>query len=184
DTLVIYTTDHGDMCGGHGMIDKHFIMYDDVVRVPLIMRWPGRIEAGMRCDSFVIHSLDLATTFCQVAGVPVPETFRGKDLLAVISGEGDDRQDVFSMYHGNQFGLYTQRMVRDRKWKYVWNATAEDELYDLETDPGEINNLASDPRYAGELERLRGRLVAWMEEIGDRILNPWIRSQLLEGLKV
>ena len=184
DTLVIYTTDHGDMCGGHGMIDKHFIMYDDVVRVPLIMRWPGRIEAGMRCDSFVIHSLDLATTFCQVAGVPVPETFRGKDLLAVISGEGDDRQDVFSMYHGNQFGLYTQRMVRDRRWKYVWNATAEDELYDLGTDPGEINNLASDPRYAGELERLRGRLVAWMEEIGDRILNPWIRSQLLEGLKV
>ncbi|MCP4454594.1 MAG: sulfatase-like hydrolase/transferase, partial [Planctomycetes bacterium] len=61
NTLVMYTTDHGDMCGGHGMIDKHFIMYDDVVRVPLIMRWPGRIAPGSRCEAFVSHEIDLAT---------------------------------------------------------------------------------------------------------------------------
>ncbi|MCP4397224.1 MAG: sulfatase-like hydrolase/transferase, partial [bacterium] len=61
DTLVMYTTDHGDMCGGHGMIDKHFIMYDDVVRVPMIMRWPGHIAPGSRCEAFVSHEIDLAT---------------------------------------------------------------------------------------------------------------------------
>ena len=60
-----------------------------------------------------------------------------------MHGQQDNgRQDIFSMYHGNQFGLYSQRMVRDRRWKYIWNATAEDELYDLETDPGELYNLA------------------------------------------
>lgn len=185
NTLVIYTTDHGDMCGGHGMIDKHFIMYDDVVRVPMMVRWPGRIRPGSACDAFVVHALDLATTFCEVGGVAVPETFRGRSLLPLFEGARDNgRQDVFSMYHGNQFGLFSQRMVRDRRWKYVWNATAEDELYDLASDPGEIRNLAADPAHGEELSRLRKRLVAWMEQIKDTLLNPWTRMQLLEGRKV
>ncbi len=185
NTLVIYTTDHGDMCGAHGMIDKHFIMYDDVVRVPLVMRWPGRIEPAGRCDAFVAHAVDLATTFCEVAGVTVPETFRGQSLLPLMMGQRDNgRQDIFSTYHGNQFGLYSQRMVRDRRWKYIWNATAEDELYDLQSDPGEVNNLATDKAHKDALERLRHRLVEWMEETHDGLLNPWTRTELLEGLTV
>jgi arylsulfatase A-like enzyme len=185
NTLVIYTTDHGDMCGGHGMIDKHFIMYDDVTRVPLIMRWPGHIAPGSRCDAFVAHAVDLATTFCEAAGVPVPNTFRGRSLLPLMAGNQDNgRQDIFSTYHGNQFGLFSQRMVRDRRWKYVWNATAEDELYDLQSDPGELHNLATDPQCKAELARLRHRLVAWMEETHDKLLNQWTRMQLLEGLKI
>jgi len=196
NTLVIYTTDHGDMCGGHGMIDKHFIMfasltdgfalrYDDVTRVPFTMRWPGHIEPNSQCNAFVAHSIDLATTFCEVAGMPIPGTFRGKSLLPLLADQQDNgRQDIFSMYHGNQFGLYSQRMVRDCRWKYVWNATAEDELYDLQSDPGELHNLAIDPDYEDELTRLRHRLVDWMEEIDDKLLNQWTRMQLLEGLKV
>ena len=185
DTLVIYTTDHGDMCGGHGMIDKHFIMYDDVVRVPMMMRWPGRIPAGHVCPAFVPHAVDLATTFLDVAGLSAPDTFKGRSLLPLMEGGCDNgRPDIFSMYHGNQFGLFTQRMVRDRRWKYVWNATAQDELYDLESDPGELHNLATAPECRGELARLRERLVAWMEEIDDCSLNTWTRVQVLEGLKV
>jgi len=185
DTLVIYTTDHGDMCGGHGMIDKHFILYDDVVRVPLMMRWPGRIPAGHVCPAFVPHAVDLATTFLDVAGLPVPDTFKGQSLLPLMEGGCDNgRPDIFSMYHGNQFGLFTQRMVRDRRWKYVWNATAEDELYDLESDPGELRNLATAPDRRAELARLRARLVAWMEEVDDCALNTWTRVQISEALKV
>ena len=182
ETLVIYTTDHGDLCGGHGMIDKHFIMYDDVVRVPLLLRWPVRIAPGSRCEAFVSHSIDLAVTFCEVAGVPVPPTFQGRSLVPLLEGGANGREDIFATYHGNQFGLYSQRMVRDRRWKYVWNATAEDELYDLASDPAELCNLAPDSRYADELRRLRPRLVAWMEETGDRLLNEWTRPQLLVGL--
>ncbi len=86
------------------------------------------------------------------------------------------------MYHGNQFGLYSQRMVRDRRWKYIWNATAEDELYDLETDPGELYNLASDQMYSSILKHLRQRLVAWMETTSDPLLNLWTKEQLLQDL--
>jgi len=185
NTLMIYTSDHGDMCGSHGMMDKHYVMYDDVVHVPFIARWPGVISAGQDCAAFVSHSIDMALTFCDVADVPVPDTFCGTSLMPLFRGERTNgRDDIFSTYHGNQFGLYSQRMVRDKRWKYVWNATAEDELYDLESDPGELRNLATEPTCSSELTRLRERLVHWMEKTEDRLLNTWTRSQILEGLSI
>jgi len=87
---------------------------------------------------------------------------------------------TFAMYHGSQFGLYSQRMVRDARWKYVWNAAAEDELYDLARDPGEIVNLATAPDSRDELRRLRRRLVEWMEPGRDPLCNGWLKPQLLE----
>ena len=185
-TVVVYTTDHGDMCGSHGMVDKHMVMYDDVIRVPLIVRWPaGNAPHGATCEAFVSHALDLAATFCEVASVPIPETFRGQSLLPLLSGDDSAaRKDIFATYHGNQFGLYSQRMVRDAQLKYVWNANAEDELYDLEDDPGELVNRATDVAYATVLSEKRARLVVWMEETGDPLLNSWTRRQLLEGLSV
>ena len=184
DTLVVYTTDHGDMCGGHRMIDKHFIMYDDVVRVPMIVRWPGRVPAGRVCDAFVSNFIDLPSTILDLAGVPIPETFQGQSLVPILLGEADDtgREDIFAAYHGNQFGLYSQRMVRTRRWKYVWNATAEDELYEIAGDPAELENRATDPACADVLAHLRRRLVAWMEATDDTLLNGWTRVQILEGL--
>ena len=181
NTVVIYTTDHGDMCGSHGMIDKHMVMYDDVVHVPLIVHRPGQ-AAPATCDAFVSGALDLAPTFCDLAGVPTPETFVGQSLLPLLDGaKGSDRDCIFSMYHGSQFGLYSQRMVRDTRWKYIWNATAEDELYDLAHDPGEIINLAAAPECRDELRRLRCRLVEWMEALRDPLCNIWLKPQLLLG---
>lgn len=193
ETLVIYASDHGDLCGSHGMIDKHFIMYDDVVRVPLILRWPGRLAAGMVREDFISSALDLAATICRAAGLEPPATFAGRSLLEGPGAEGSSpRQDIFATYHGSQFGLYTQRMLRDRRWKYVWNATAEDELYDLDCDPGEVRNLAAGAAnaahvahaaHAKELGRLRRRLVEWMEATHDPVLNDWTRRQILQGRK-
>jgi len=185
ETMVVYTTDHGDLCGGHGMIDKHYVMYEDVAHVPLIVRWPGTAAPGARCQAYVSSALDLAATFCHAAGVPIPDTFQGQSLLPLLADPGPGgRSDIFCVYTGNQFGLYSQRMVRDARWKYVWNATDVDELYDLQADPGELHNLAADPGSVNELQRLRHRLVAWMEETGDRLLNGWTRTQLIEGRKV
>ncbi len=185
NTVVVYTADHGGLCGGHGMIDKHYVMYEDVVHVPLIVRWPGVAAPGTRCQAFVSGALDLAATFCRAAGAPVPDSFQGQSLLPLLVGPASGgRPDIFCVYTGNQFGLYSQRMVRDARWKYVWNATAVDELYDLQADPGELHNRAADPGCGDELRRLRHRLVAWMEETRDRLLNGWTRTQLIEGRKV
>ena len=167
-TLVAYSADHGDLCGGHGMVDKHFMMYDDVLRVPLILRLPGVLPAGTVRDDFAVNEIDLARTFLGVAGVEVPKSFVGRDLLAGPTG----REDVYSQYHGTHQGLYSSRMLRDRRWKYVYNPVSFDELYDLDADPGEVVNLVDAPEHAGELRRLRGRCGEWMREVGDPLSAP------------
>jgi len=184
ETLVIYCTDHGDMNGSHGMFDKHCVMYDDIMRVPLLMRWPGVIPAGVRPTGFVSSMLDLAATMVTTAGAPLPASFAGQNLVPLARGEIPGRADIFATYHGNQFGAFTQRMVRDAWWKYIWNATDVDELYDLQNDPGEVTNRAADPECAGELARLRRRLLDWMAETRDPLNNPWIRDQLSAGRKL
>ena len=178
-TLVIYTTDHGDFCGGHGMMDKHFSAYDDIMRVPLLMRMPDRLPSGVDHDGFVCHSIDLTSTICAAAGVAPPDSFMGRDLLAEATGKGPaPRDDVFGMYQGCQMGLWSTRMVRDRRYKLVYHATERPELYDLDADPGELHNRADDPALRGERDRLSGRLLAWMESIDDPLLNGWTRHHI------
>jgi arylsulfatase A-like enzyme len=176
DTLVVYTADHGDMCGGHGMMDKHFVMYDDVMRVPLLARWPGEIDPGTEVEDFVIHALDLAATFCDVAGAGVPDEFAGESLRPLFGGEAG-RTEAYGVYYGCQMGWFTQRMLRTERWKYVWNATAPDELYDLRADPHELENLAdADPENV--LPDLRRRLADWLRDTDDSLANPWVLGQL------
>ncbi len=185
NTVVIYTCDHGDLCGAHRMFDKHYVMYDDVVKVPLVIRWPGVVAPGTVVDDFVIHTLDLAATLCELAGQDAPEAFQGRSLAPALKGQPrQQRPDVLAMYHGNQFGLFTQRMVRNRQWKYVWNATDRDELYDLENDPAELVNCAAQDSSREVLAQMRRRLHQWMVETGDPLNNSWIRRQLLQNRKV
>jgi len=185
DVLVIYTADHGDMCGGHRMMDKHFVMYDDVVHIPLIMRWPNGIKAGVTHSGYVSNAIDLASTFCDVMGAEIPKTFSGKSLKPVISGDNTPvRNDIFCCYNGNQFGQYSQRMLRNEKWKYVWNPTSIDELYDSENDKFELNNLSQDDRCKETLSKMRKRLWEWMVETNDRLQSFWIQNQLLKNKKV
>ncbi len=185
NTLVIYTSDHGDMCGSHGMVDKHYNMYDDIVRVPMIMRWPGKIPAGTQVEDFVSNAIDIPTTICAAAGAEVPDSFQGENLLIPATQKGSiKREDIFASYSGNQFGSYSVRMLRDRRYKYVWNATAQDELYELDSDPGELKNRIDDPELRDELVRLRARLAAWMEATDDTLHNRFIRRQLLENAKL
>lgn len=186
-TLAIYTSDHGDNCGSHRMIDKHYVMYDNIVRVPLIVRWPDVATAGLARGEFTLHALDLAATMCEAAGLPIPADYAGRSLLPLLRGQTVDdwRQDVTATYNGAQFGLFMQRMLRDRRFKYVWNPTDVDELYDLESDPAELHNRIADPAYANALRELRHRLLARLTAQGDPIVrSEWVKRQLAEGRKV
>ncbi len=186
-TLVIYTTDHGDNCGGHRLIDKHYVMYEDVVHVPLIIRWPRQAKPGMVRGEFVVHALDLASTVCEAAGLPIPASYQGRSLVPLLRGEtvADWRQDAVATYHGAQFGLYEQRMLRDRRYKYVWNPTDVDELYDLERDPWELENRVDDLGYQDVLRDLRLLLLARLTEQGDGLVRTdWMKRQLTEGRKL
>jgi arylsulfatase A-like enzyme len=102
----------------------------------------------------------------------------------LFSGEQLGREEIYATYHGNQFGLYSQRMVRTEQWKYIWNPTAQDELYDLAADPGEITNLARNTTCAEILAEMRRRLIPWLEQSHDPLLNGWTRRQLVGGYKL
>jgi arylsulfatase A-like enzyme len=171
NTLVVYTTDHGDMCGGHGMMDKHYCMYDDILRLPLLVRFPGRVASSSTCDALVSHEIDLARTLLSAAGIPVPPSFVGQDLLALSAGALEPRSDVLVQYFGTQQGLYSSRALCTHDWKYVYNPAAFDELYRLPTDPGELTNRVEDPTCAEILLDLRQRLGRQMTAIRDP-LNP------------
>ena len=173
DTLVIYSTDHGDFCGGHGMVDKHYAGYDDILRVPLIARWPGKTR-GRRDVRPLSRARDRPgkKRFATAALGETPETFVGRDLLAEAAGEGDGREDVFVQYSGTQQGRCDQRYLRTRRWKYVYCPVSEDELYDLDADPGELTNLIDAAEHGDVLHHLRERMTTWMKQTGDKLTGP------------
>jgi arylsulfatase A-like enzyme len=180
NTLVAYTSDHGDYCGGHGQMDKHFALYDDLVRVPLLLRWPGRIPSGVHASTFVCNEIDLARTLLVAADIEPPSTFVGQDLRALLRGELPGRDHAFAQYFGTESGSASVRMLRTAEWKYVYHPTGDrDELYDLHTDPSEQVNLSADPLHRETLAALRARLAAAMEEARDPLLNTWTRIELL-----
>jgi len=178
DTLVIYSTDHGDYCGGHGQMDKHFNMYDDVTHVPLIARLPGRIPAGATCEAFASNELDIARTLLEAAGAEVPESFVGEDLIGMANG-ATPREVITSQYFGTESGAYSMRMIRDDRYKFVYHPVGDmHELYDLQEDPGELNNRIDDPDLIDVQRCLKARLWDEMKAQGDRLASRWTKVEL------
>jgi arylsulfatase A-like enzyme len=144
-------------------------MYDDTYRIPLVVRGPGVVGEGRVCDELV-SLMDLMPTFLEVADAPVPGDIDARSLWPLLRDEPDDVRDaVFGEYHGDEMGFYSQRMVRTKRYKYVFNAPDVDELYDLDADRHELQNLIDHPDYSDVRSRLRNRLVDWMNETKDPI---------------
>jgi len=185
NTIIIYTTDHGDMCGSHRMIDKHYNMYEDICHVPLAIRYDGHINPG-RYEGFVSNCLDVPPTIMYLVGINVPENaFHGTSLAAtLLDGKTTDGRDfAVSTYNGQQFGLYCERMITDGHIKYIWNLTDTDELYDLDNDPYELKNIIKEPEYSEKLTEMRHKLYHELERCSDPIIG-WTKNQLLLGRKL
>ncbi|MDL5363690.1 sulfatase-like hydrolase/transferase [Halalkalicoccus sp. NIPERK01] len=174
---TIHASDHGDFTGNHRQFNKGPIMYDETYHIPLQVRWPGEIEAGSTCEEFVsLH--DLMPTFLDLVGVEIPDV-DGRSIRPLLSGDvPDDWPDAhFAQYHGDEFGLYSQRMLRTERYKYVHNGPDRNELYDLEADPNELGNLIEHPAYVDVRRDLEARLIERMEAVDDPIA-PWTATAL------
>ena len=193
DTLVVFTTDHGAP-----IPRAKTTMYDPGLRTALIIRWPGRIPAGSRSDA-LLSNVDLLPTVLELANVGVPTGLHGRSFAGLLTGgDYEGRKEVFAEMTWHTYYCPT-RAVRTTTHKYIRNyrphypmvveggaivrcgpevieehysaPLPEEELYDLETDPYELEDLARDKEYASLKESLRGRLFDWLKATDDPILR-------------
>lgn len=184
DTVIIYTADHGDMCGSHHMLDKHYVMYDDVVHIPMIVKWKDHF-VPRKCGDFIHNFLDLHSTILELADAEGADICDGKSLTMQLNGKDAGRTCAISTYNGQQFGLYNQRMVRTADYKYTWNLTDVDELYDMKQDPYELCNQVHNPDYKDILKEMRLLLYQELQNCDERLINTaGARIQLLQNNKL
>jgi arylsulfatase len=194
DTIVVFSSDHGDQLHEHGIQGKN-CFFEASVRVPFMISWPGRVKAGRRDE--LVESVDLLPTLFDLAGLPEPREFQGRSLAPLISDGGRPyapREAVFSenvipeVITAGKLDLQFDKgkgvdgirhpdakMVRTRKWKYVYYPEGFAELYDLEADPGERRNLAGKADMRDTESEMKDRLLHWLTTAAetDQIAPRW-----------
>jgi len=187
NTVIIFTSDHGEMLGDHGLVLKGCRFYEGLVRVPLIISWPGRYARDRRCDELV-ELLDLPATLLDIAGLPQPETMQGRSLIGLL-GEGAEEPegahrdfvrceyfDALDPHFTSGSGTFAT-MHRTRTHKLcVYHGHGVGELFDLENDPWEHNNLWDDPGSAALKMQLLAESfdahVLLTTDVGSRRIAP------------
>ncbi len=162
NTIVVYTSDQGFYLGEHGWFDKRFI-YDESFKTPLLVRWPGMVEAGSSNDQMV-QNLDFAQTFLDAAGIEAPEDMQGESLVPLLKGEDEswDRDAVYYHYYEypsvhmvkRHYGIVT----REYKLAHFYYDVDEWELYDRLKDPMEMQNEYDNPEYTEVITELKEKL--------------------------
>jgi uncharacterized sulfatase len=150
-------------------------MFDDSIRVPLLIRWPGVVRPGAVIDN-TVSNIDTFASVLGMLGVAVPDGAKqqGIDFSPVLRGQSiPPREALFGQYDLHNGGLAFMRMIRTGDWKLVrhYRANTLDELYDLRNDPGELTNVYAEASASETRERLQARLEAWMRSIDDPLLD-------------
>ncbi len=173
DALVIYTADHGVFLESHRLLDKGPAMYDEITRVPFLARWPGSAPVNATCSALVSH-IDIAGTLMDFFGFEVPKTLEGGSMLPILRNPKlPGRKEVFIEWgryevdHDGFGGYQPIRCIFDGRYKLAVNLMVTDELYDLETDPAELNNLIDSNQHATIRNDLHDRLLDWMNTSRD-----------------
>lgn len=182
NTIIIFMSDHGEMLGDHGIYLKGPYFYQQLAKVPLIIKGPG-ITPRSQCDGLV-ELVDLVPTLLDMTETPHYAGIQGKSFLSYLNGgvqQCNHRPDIFCEYHYadlEEDGLAQCSMIFDSRYKLCINHTrpVEGELYDLQADPGEHHNLWSRPEYSELQTRLLIRLCNRMAYLSDplpRVAAPW-----------
>jgi N-acetylglucosamine-6-sulfatase len=161
NTVVIYSSDQGFYLGEHGWYDKRW-MFEESLQMPLIVRWPGRVPAGVESMALV-QNIDYAPTFLDLAGAPIPRQMQGCSLLPVLTSPApppDWRDAIYYAYYENAavHQVPVHDGIRTRRHKLMWfPRTREWQLFDLENDPREMTSRHDDPEYTAVLAGLQRR---------------------------
>jgi N-acetylglucosamine-6-sulfatase len=165
NTLFVVAGDHGYFYGEHGLSVERRLAYEEAARIPLMMRYPAKIEEGATPDELV-QTIDLAPTFVELAGGAIPAAYQGRSLWPLLAGQTPDdwRDSILIEYYSDTVFPRVHKMgykaVRTNRWKYIHytDQAGMDELYDLENDPYEIKNLIGEPASADQLAVMQAEL--------------------------
>ena len=178
DTILVFSSDHGDMLGSHGLSYKQHA-YDESILVPLLIRCPRGSGAGGRDEAAIVSVPDLMPTLLAMVGAVIPKTVHGRDLSRVLRGDCPAPEDdgalltCYRPFHqiryDNVFGDY--RGLRTRRYTYVRDHDGPTMLFDNEADPYQMQNLSADPAVRPTVEALEMRLQAELAATGDEFLT-------------
>lgn len=187
ETIIVFTSDHGDMMGSHRLLAKG-VMFEEAARVPLIIRLPGQKEHASIAPP--VGQIDLVPTLLDLLGEPIPPYLEGRSLRPVLDGKELPKDDVIMEWNGSDTGVSrldsrlnpalvgkasravadpVRTIVTPEGWKFNWTGLGENELYDLNTDPYETRNLAGKPELRPLIFGLADRIRAWQARTGDRV---------------
>jgi arylsulfatase A-like enzyme len=178
DTIVVFTSDHGDMRRSQALETKLF-PWDESIRVPFLLRQPGRAGAGEQL-ALPLDAPDIMPTLLGLCDLPIPDTVEGRNWAPEIRGEVTPTGDEAALltmpaeFHELRItGMKAYRGLRTVRYTYVRNLDGPWLLYDNEADPYQMNNLIDSPAHADLQAALEARLQAWLDELGDEFLDGW-----------
>lgn len=167
DTLVLFTSDHGDMQGNHGLQDKGY-MYQEAHRVPLLVRLPGQQAGGDRNQ--LVYNMDIFPTILDLLGQNADDELDGQSFLPFLDKSGKElsgRDELYLEFHGIRYLRTERALVTGDGLKLIFNPADDDELYDLNDDPAEMCNLLAGERSHPRLTELRQRLIEISRRYGE-----------------
>ena len=166
NTMLVFSSDHGEMLGSHRVQDKGAFMFDKVMRVPLLVNGPGKSAPGVYDTP--VSQVSLLPTLLEIAEIPMRSAMDMPSLAeSFVSEQSPPDEPVYGEYNRFYGSLYPVRMVVDGPWKYVHYFGPEDELFNLDSDPHEMENLINSEAHQADLGRMRGLLADWMERSDD-----------------
>lgn len=167
DTIVVFTSDHGDMLGsqGHSLKQRP---WEESINIPLILRYPRRVKAEQRRD-WIVSSVDVMPTLLGLCDIPIPSQLQGLDYSATFVGKSDTERDaafLFNVHNGGGPGT-DWRGIRTKEWTYAHHFSGDWVMYDLKNDPYQLKNLVDDPKFAAKKKELHKQLEAMRKNLGE-----------------
>jgi choline-sulfatase len=169
ETLIVFTSDHGDMQGSHGLQDKGY-MYEEAHRVPLMVCLPGQRSSGERDQ--LVYNMDIFPTILDLTGQNADDELDGQSLLPYLTATGAEqpgRDQLYLEFHGIRYLRTERALVTRAGLKYIFNPADDDELYDLKEDPAEMDNLLADKNPPYGAEEVQQRLIDVARSYNDPV---------------
>ncbi|MHA1491406.1 MAG: sulfatase-like hydrolase/transferase [Promethearchaeota archaeon] len=183
NTFVIWTTDHGDGLASHGgHFDKDSYMPEEIVRIPMAVRYPGVVPSGQKSKKLV-SNLDIGPTFLTLAGTSFDHPIDGRDFLPIITNKDAKWEEDLMCETQGHYSVHLGRLIVTDRYKYIMNERDMDELYDIQEDPFELNNLINKEKYAEILADMKSRLKKWRERTSDTMTIRDVRKDRVRFIR-